>query len=129
DLACGRQRQNLRADAGDFVILRVEGWYAYQLAVVVDDALQGITEVVRGADLLDSTPRQIHLQRLLGLPTPVYLHLPLALGGDGRKLSKQDRARPVDRTDPVPVLRTAMAFLGMQTSGVAATVAALLRAA
>jgi len=104
----------VRDEAGDFVIRRVEGWYAYQLAVVVDDAEQGITEVVRGADLLDSTPRQIHLQQLLGLPTPAYLHLPLALDADGRKLSKQDRARPVDRDDPMPALRAALAFLGQR---------------
>jgi glutamyl-Q tRNA(Asp) synthetase len=104
----------LRDDAGDFVIRRVEGWYAYQLAVVVDDAEQGITEVVRGADLLDSTPRQIHLQHLLGLPTPTYLHLPLALDAEGKKLSKQDRARPVDRDDPLPALRAALAFLGQR---------------
>lgn len=102
----------VRDDAGDFVIRRVEGWHAYQLAVVVDDAGQGITEVVRGADLLDSTPRQIHLQHLLGLPTPAYLHLPLALDSEGKKLSKQDRARPVDRDDPMPALRAALAFLG-----------------
>lgn len=104
----------LHDEAGDFVIRRVEGWYAYQLAVVVDDADQGITEVVRGADLLESTPRQIHLQRLLGLPTPEYLHLPLALDGEGKKLSKQDNARPVDRDDPLPALRAALAFLGQR---------------
>jgi glutamyl-Q tRNA(Asp) synthetase len=94
-------------------VRRVEGWYAYQLAVVVDDAAQGITEIVRGADLLDSTPRQICLQRLLGLPTPHYLHLPIVIGDDGRKLSKQDRARPVDVTDPMPALRAALEFLGL----------------
>jgi glutamyl-Q tRNA(Asp) synthetase len=104
----------LHDDAGDFVVRRVEGWYAYQLAVVVDDAEQGITEVVRGADLLESTPRQMRLQRLLGLPTPNYLHLPLALDAEGKKLSKQDRARPVDRTDPMPALRAALAFLGQR---------------
>ena len=113
DLALGAQAQNLRDAAGDFVVLRVEGWYAYQLAVVVDDAYQRISEVVRGADLLDSTPRQIYLQRLLGLPTPRYLHLPLVLDSDGRKLSKQDRARPVDRHDPAPALRSALGFLGL----------------
>jgi glutamyl-Q tRNA(Asp) synthetase len=115
-------------EAGDFVIRRVEGWYAYQLAVVVDDAEQGITEVVRGADLLESTPRQIRLQRLLGLPTPDYLHLPLALDADGRKLSKQDRARPVDRADPLPALRAALAFLGQRVPQ-ASKPAALLAAA
>lgn len=114
DAVFGRQIQNLRDDAGDFVMRRVEGWYAYQLAVVVDDAAQGITEVVRGADLLDSTPRQIHLQRLLDLPTPEYLHLPLALDAEGRKLSKHDLAQPVDRADPLSALRAALAFLGQR---------------
>src|SRR5512135_741773 len=79
DIALGPQQQNLRKAAGDFVVRRVEGWYAYQLAVVVDDAYQRVSEVVRGIDLLDSTARQIYLQRLLGLPTPHYLHLPLVL--------------------------------------------------
>ncbi len=96
--------------AGDFVIRRVEGYYAYQLACVVDDAFQGITEVVRGNDLLDSTPRQIWLQRCLGLPTPTYLHLPLALDASGRKLSKSERAHPVDPADPMPALRRALGF-------------------
>jgi len=113
DIALGPQAQNLGEAVGDFVIRRVEGWYAYQLAVVVDDAHQCISEVVRGIDLLDSTARQIHLQRLLGLPTPDYLHLPLVLDKDGRKLSKQDRSRPVDRDDPAPALRAALGFLGL----------------
>ncbi|HEY2396698.1 MAG TPA: tRNA glutamyl-Q(34) synthetase GluQRS [Rudaea sp.] len=113
DAVFGKQRQILGSSVGDFVVRRVEGWYAYQLAVVVDDAAQAITEVVRGADLLDSTPRQIHLQHLLGLPTPDYLHLPVVFGDDGRKLSKQDRARPVDANDPMPALRAALAFLGL----------------
>jgi glutamyl-Q tRNA(Asp) synthetase len=113
DAVFGAQRQDLGASAGDFVVRRVEGWYAYQLAVVVDDAAQGITEIVRGADLLDSTPRQICLQRLLGLPTPDYVHLPVVLGDDGRKLSKQDRARPVDAEDPMPALRAALEYLGL----------------
>jgi glutamyl-Q tRNA(Asp) synthetase len=129
DLVCGPQAQNLRQTAGDFVIRRVEGWYAYQLAVVVDDAQQGITEIVRGADLLDSTPRQIYLQRLLRLPTPTYLHLPLVLDADGRKLSKQDGARPVDARDPAPALRAALVFLGMNVLGVRHSVDALLQAA
>jgi glutamyl-Q tRNA(Asp) synthetase len=128
DVALGPQAQNLREAVGDFVIRRVEGWYAYQLAVVVDDADQGITEVVRGADLLDSTPRQMHLQRLLGLPAPAYLHLPLALDADGRKLSKQDRARPVDARDPLPALRAALRFLGQRIPG-ANTVAGTLKLA
>ncbi|WP_449427810.1 tRNA glutamyl-Q(34) synthetase GluQRS [Rhodanobacter umsongensis] len=107
----GPQRQNLRECAGDFVIRRVEGLYSYQLACVVDDAFQGITEVVRGSDLLDSTARQIWLQRCLGLPTPAYRHLPLALDAEGRKLSKSDQACPVDPANPLPALRQALAFL------------------
>lgn len=129
DLAFGPQAQNLRAEVGDIVIKRVEGWYAYQLAVVVDDAFQGITEVVRGADLLSSTPRQIHLQRILGYPRPAYLHLPLVLDANGQKLSKQDRARPVDRSDPIPALRAALAYLGQRSDRPAASVDALLSAA
>jgi glutamyl-Q tRNA(Asp) synthetase len=128
DAALGHQEQRLRELAGDFVIRRVEGWYAYQLAVVVDDAFQNISEVVRGVDLLDSTPRQIYLQRLLGLPTPHYLHLPLVLDSDGRKLSKQDRARPVERDDPAPALRAALGVLGLEgaTRGVPSNCPALL---
>lgn len=112
DLLQGPQSQNLRAAVGDFVIRRVDGIYSYQLACVVDDAFQGVTEVVRGCDLLDSTPRQIWLQRLLGLPTPAYLHLPLALDANGRKLSKSTDAQPVDAAAPLPTLRLALAFLG-----------------
>ncbi|HEY1588943.1 MAG TPA: tRNA glutamyl-Q(34) synthetase GluQRS [Rhodanobacter sp.] len=111
DALQGPQRQNLRESAGDFVIRRVEGLYSYQLACVVDDAFQGITEVVRGSDLLDSTAWQIWLQRCLGLPTPMYRHLPLALDAEGRKLSKADQACPVDPADPLPALRQALAFL------------------
>jgi glutamyl-Q tRNA(Asp) synthetase len=108
----GKIRQDLAAEVGDFVLLRADGLYAYQLAVVVDDAEQGITDVVRGADLLDSTPRQIYLQRLLGLGTPRYLHLPAAVNAVGEKLSKQTRAAPVDERDPVPALAQVMDFLG-----------------
>ena len=112
DRVQGRQRSQLEAEIGDFVVKRADGLYAYQLAVVVDDAGQGITEVVRGADLLPSTPRQIHLQRLLGLPTPEYLHVPAVLDASGEKLSKQTYARPLPRANPVPVLWRALAFLG-----------------
>lgn len=126
DALQGPQTQNLRLAAGDFVIRRVEGYYAYQLACVVDDAHQGITQVVRGNDLLDSTPRQIFLQRCLGLPTPGYLHLPLALDDDGRKLSKSERAHPVDPTDPLPALRRALAFLDLPVAPAARKPSALL---
>jgi glutamyl-Q tRNA(Asp) synthetase len=111
DALQGPQRQNLRDEVGDFVIRRVEGFYSYQLACVVDDAYQGITEVVRGLDLLDSTARQIWLQRCLGLPTPAWRHLPLVLDAEGRKLSKSEQAFPVDPADPLPALRRALAFL------------------
>lgn len=104
--------QDVAAEVGDFVIWRNDGWPAYQLAVVVDDAAQGVTEVVRGADLLDSTPRQYLLQRLLGLPHPRWMHLPLVLDADGRKLGKRDQAHPVDPADPLPALRMALRFLG-----------------
>ena len=112
DAVQGKLRQDLAAEVGDFVLLRADGIHAYQLAVVIDDAKQGITDVVRGADLLDSTPRQIYLQRLLGLPALRYLHLPAAVNAAGEKLSKQTRAVPVDRRDPVAVLAQVMDYLG-----------------
>ncbi|MBA3033272.1 MAG: tRNA glutamyl-Q(34) synthetase GluQRS [Gammaproteobacteria bacterium] len=114
DALQGKQRQNLPRDVGDCVLLRADGLFAYQLAVVVDDADQGVDHVVRGADLIDSTPRQIYLQRLLGLPTPAYAHLPVAVDAAGNKLSKQTRAAPVDATHPVPALFAALSFLGQQ---------------
>jgi glutamyl-Q tRNA(Asp) synthetase len=113
DALHGSQRENLRESVGDFVIRRAEGFYSYQLACVVDDAHQGITDVVRGSDLLDSTARQIWLQRCLGLPTPTYRHLPLVLGTDGRKLSKSEQACPVDPADPLPALQQALVFLSV----------------
>ena len=112
DAIQGPLHQDLAREAGDFVVLRADGWYAYQLAVVVDDAAQGITDVVRGADLVDSTPRQILLQELLAVPRIRYAHLPLALDGEGRKLSKQERAIAIDDADPLPALRASLAFLG-----------------
>ncbi len=126
DALQGPQRQNLRESVGDFVIRRVDGLYSYQLACVVDDAFQGITEVVRGSDLLDSTARQILLQQWLTLPTPAYRHLPLALDVDGRKLSKSSRAMPVDPADPLPALRQALAFLAVPVSARTTSVQALL---
>jgi glutamyl-Q tRNA(Asp) synthetase len=111
DLIQGRIHHDLDRETGDFVLLRADGIFAYQLAVVVDDAFQGVTHVVRGADLLASTPRQIHLQRALGLPTPVYAHHPVATGIDGAKLSKQNLAEPVDTLEPAAALRMALAFL------------------
>jgi glutamyl-Q tRNA(Asp) synthetase len=112
DAVQGRLCQNLAREVGDFVLLRADGFFAYQLAVVVDDADQGVTHVVRGADLLDSTPRQICLQHRLGLPTPHYAHLPVAVNAAGEKLSKQTLAPALDGSDPVPALGAAMRFLG-----------------
>jgi len=125
DILQGPQAQDLAREVGDFVVWRADGACAYQLAVVVDDAAQRVDAVVRGADLLDSTPRQILLQRLLGHPQPRYAHLPLALGPDGRKLSKHESALPVDADDPLPALRAALRFLG-QPMSVACNPAALL---
>ena len=118
DALQGRQSQRLRSAIGDFVVKRADGLFAYQLAVVVDDAEQGITHVVRGADLLDSTPRQIHLQRLLGLPTPHYMHLPVAVNAAGEKLSKQTLAQAVDIRQPAASLWQALHFLRQQPPAV-----------
>lgn len=110
----GRQEEDLESEAGDFVVLRGDGQFAYQLAVVVDDAAAGVTDVVRGADLLGSTARQIHLQRLLGYPAPTYAHLPVVLNAAGEKLSKQTLAVPVDEADPADTLFAALVFLGQR---------------
>jgi glutamyl-Q tRNA(Asp) synthetase len=114
DALFGPQRQKLHRDIGDFVIRRADGYFAYQLAVVVDDQLADVTHVVRGADLLASTERQIYLQRLLGYAQPHYLHVPLVTDAQGRKLSKSDSAHPVDEANPVASLLDAWHFLNQK---------------
>lgn len=111
DAIQGHVAQNLARDIGDFVLKRADGFYAYQLAVVVDDADQAITHVVRGADLLDSTPRQIYLQQVLGLPAMHYAHIPVVLNAQGEKLSKQTQAAAVDDLQPATQLWQALDFL------------------
>jgi glutamyl-Q tRNA(Asp) synthetase len=116
DRLAGHVEQHLASESGDFVLKRADGFWAYQLAVVVDDAEQGVTDIIRGADLLDSTPRQIYLQRLLGLPTPRYLHVPVLRNADGEKLSKQTGAlaiMPGDQAAAVAALLDAARFLGL----------------
>jgi glutamyl-Q tRNA(Asp) synthetase len=112
DLVQGKIEERLEETVGDFIILRADGLPAYQLAVVIDDDFQGITEVVRGADLLDSSARQIHLQQCLGLATPAYAHLPLAMHSDGKKLGKRYGADPVASLPATEALRLALEFLG-----------------
>lgn len=104
---------HLEDECGDFILKRRDGLFAYQLAVVVDDAAQEITEVVRGQDLLDSTPGQIYLQQTLSLPTPRYMHLPLVTNSEGQKLSKQTGARPLSVEDAAKSLHAALDFLGL----------------
>lgn len=122
DLVAGHQQENVAEQTGDFVIRRADGLFAYQLAVVVDDADQGVTQVVRGADLLESTPRQIALQRALGYPTPQYAHLPLVVNADGSKLGKRDGALPLPTLDETRVRETlalALQHLGLRIEGLA----------
>jgi glutamyl-Q tRNA(Asp) synthetase len=113
DRRLGPQAQDVAIEVGDFVLQRSDGLWAYQLAVVVDDAFQGVTHVVRGEDLADNTARQIVLQRALGLHRPAYLHTPLILAADGYKLSKQNGAAPIDLSDPVRALQAAGTQLGL----------------
>lgn len=117
DRVQGWIEQRVEREVGDFVLRRADGVFAYQLAVVVDDLDQGVTDVVRGADLLDSTARQIHLQRLLGARAPGYAHVPVAVNAAGEKLSKQTGARPVDLSDPARELARARRFLGQGEDG------------
>ena len=112
DRALGTFTQNVATGVGDFVLRRADGLYAYQLAVVVDDGEQSVTDVVRGADLLMNTPRQIYLQRLLGCAAPSYLHVPLATNEAGEKLSKQTRALAIADDNAITTLNLAWAFLG-----------------
>jgi glutamyl-Q tRNA(Asp) synthetase len=107
----GQLSQRLESELGDFVIFRADGFFAYQLASVVDDAHQGISHIVRGADLLQSTNRQIHLQQLLGYPTPVYAHIPQVVDTQGQKLGKSTQAPAIDTSHPLPTLGKAWAFL------------------
>jgi glutamyl-Q tRNA(Asp) synthetase len=114
DRVQGEFRQHLGREVGDFVIRRRDGLIAYQLAVVLDDAWQGVTDMVRGADLLDSTPRQLYLQEILGLPQPRYLHLPLIIQPDGHKLGKRYRSPPLQAEEASPLLLRALRALGQQ---------------
>lgn len=114
--------QNVATDVGDFILRRADGLYAYQLAVVVDDAAQGITDVVRGEDLLMNTPRQIYLQRCLDYATPSYLHVPLVKNGAGEKLSKQTLATAIASDNAVPTLKAAWAFLKQSDTGCIASI-------
>lgn len=114
DRVQGRVRQDLPREVGDFIVQRADGHFAYQLAVVVDDAWQGVTDIVRGADLLDSTPRQLYLQRLLKLPTPRYAHLPLALNAKRQKLSKQNQAPAIAPATAALAVYNALAFLNQE---------------
>lgn len=117
DRRLGAQTQNVTQTIGDIVLQRTDGLWAYQMAVVVDDADQGVTHVVRGGDMTESTPRQIHLQRMLGFPTPHYLHTPVVMAADGHKLSKQNGAEAIDVSQPLAALRAAGAALGVSASG------------
>jgi glutamyl-Q tRNA(Asp) synthetase len=129
DRLLGTQTQNIADEVGDFVLKRADGIWAYQLAVVVDDAAQGVTHIVRGEDLADNTARQMLLQHALRLPTPAYLHTPLVLGANGEKLSKQNGAQPLATSQPVAALQRAGEVLGLTPQLIATTPADWLRQA
>jgi glutamyl-Q tRNA(Asp) synthetase len=129
DRVQGTITQRIESEIGDFVVKRRDGLFAYQLAVVVDDAEQEVTHVVRGADLLDSTARQIYLQKRLGFTTPQYLHVPIVINDQGQKLSKQTLAPGLGQTDVVATLQAALVFLGQQRVSATLSVAALLASA
>jgi glutamyl-Q tRNA(Asp) synthetase len=116
DALLGQFTEDVATLVGDFVVRRADGVYAYQLAVVVDDAAQGVTQVVRGEDLLNSTARQIALQRALDLPTPMYAHLPLVANADGSKLGKRDGALPLPALDAPHTLMRALQILGVEVA-------------
>lgn len=128
DRIAGRFEQRLEKDVGDFVVRRADGLWAYQLAVVVDDAAQRISDVVRGADLLDNTPRQIALQRALDIATPRYMHVGVVVNDRGEKLSKQTGARALDRNDALTELERAAQHLGLPRMGAGSAVAFLRNA-
>lgn len=108
----GQYTQRLESESGDFIIKRADGYFAYHLATIIDDADQKITEIVRGRDLLESTPRQVYIQKILGINTPTYLHLPIALDKSGKKISKSDNIKSIAKTDTVETLHKALCFLG-----------------
>lgn len=112
DVIQGAQAQQLEQEIGDFVLKRADGLFAYQLAVVLDDYEQGVTNIVRGSDLLASTPRQIYLQKMMGFPTPAYAHVPIVTNANGEKLSKQTLAKPIQTANPEASLWQALHFLG-----------------
>ena len=132
DRLAGPRAQRLASESGDFVLKRADGYWAYQLAVVVDDAEQGVSDVVRGADLIDSTPRQIYLQQLLGVPTPRYLHVPVVRNADGEKLSKQTggaAVAPETDAQALQVLMQAAGFLGLALDAAPASLTQFWQAA
>ncbi len=129
DLVFGTRYCDVEQDIGDFIVKRKDKLFAYQLAVIVDDAYQGVTHVIRGSDLMDSTPRQILLAEYLSLPVPAFGHIPVVTDVSGHKLSKQTHAAPIDRQNPLPVLRQVLSVLGQHSGSKVNTVEQLLDSA